>query len=327
MSLTLEDLSIIININNIYKQIYRYVPIFLFIFGTFGNLISILVFIQRALRTNPCATYFLAASLSNLIYLMTLLSPMLDAWNETYNLISTISELCKLTMFIILVARTLALWFIVLATIDRYLISSPNNNLRQMSNSKQCYRCIIIICIIAILVWIESIYCFDANLVGTPIKCYTTSQTCHLYNDLTLALLTITIPTIVMLIFGLLTIINMHQSRRRTDASVTTVTTVSNSRSRRTEQILTRMLFAQIFLIIILNLPHALFIIYLTITSDQSLTPVQGTINGFIFNLLLLLPFLSSCISFLLYTLSGKIFRETLVQLGKKLIILLKCNH
>lgn len=326
MSLTFEDLTLILNINNISKQIYRYVPIFLFLFGIIGNLMSILVFIQRTLRTNPCAMYFLAASLSNLTYLLTLLSPMLDAWDETFNLINTVSGLCKFTMFIILTARTLALWFIVLAAIDRYLVSSTNNNRRQLSSLKQSYLNITIVCIIAILMWIESIYCFDANLIGTPLKCYTTSQACKLYNDLTLALITITIPIILMLIFGLLTTVNIRQSNRRINPTVITVVT-SNSTSRRTEQVLTRMLFTQVFLITILNLPHAVFIIYLTITFDQPRTPVQGTIGGFIFNILLLLPFVSSCTSFLLYTLTGKIFRETLVQLIKKMITSLTCNR
>jgi len=326
MSISLDDLSFIININNIYTQIYRYVPIFLFLFGTIGNLISILVFTRRTLRKNPCAIYFLAASLSNLTSLTTLLSPMLDAWNETFNLINTISGLCKFTMFIILISRTLAIWFIVLATIDRYLVSSPDANRRQMSSLKQAQRWIAIACTMAILIWAETFYCFDANLIGTPLKCYTTSKECRLYNDITLALITITIPSISMFIFGLLTTINIHRFRQRINPIMNTFT-VSNSRIRKTEQTLTRMLLAQVSLIIILNLPHAIYIFYLTITFYEPKTLVQGTLNDFIFNMLLVLPFVSSCISFLLYTLSGKIFRETLVHLGKIIITRFKCNH
>ncbi len=129
----------------------------------------------------------------------------------------------------------------------------------------------------------------------------------------------------MMLIFGLLTIINIRQSSLRTVPSVNTVTT-SNKRVRRTERILTRMLLTQVFLMIILNLPHAIYILYLTITFYEPKTAVEGTINGFIFNTLLLLPFLSSCISFLIYTLSGKIFREKLAQFGTNIINHLKCN-
>ena len=316
---SLEEINFILNLINIQKQIFRYFPILLLLFGTIGNLTSCLVFLQRALRNNPCAIYFLAASISNLVYLATLTSLMLDAWDETLNLMSTISGMCKFTMLIILMSRTLSLWFIVLATIDRYLVSSPNQNRRQMSSLKNSHQSIVIACVLVLAIWAETIYCFDANLIGTPIKCYTTSNACRLYNDINLALTSIVIPSIVMLAFGGFTISNIHQSRQRMHPS-TSVTVAAPSRSRKTEQNLTRMLLIQVFLIVILNLPQAIFTFYLTMIFDQPKTPVQGVLYGFIYNILLLCPFISCCISFLLYTLTGKIFRETLVQVAKQII-------
>jgi hypothetical protein len=325
MFITPDAIDFIIKLNNISTEINRYVPIFLFFFGITGNLLSCLIFLQPALRSNPCTVCFLAASLSNLVFLTTLLSPMLDAWNKAFNLMSTISAICKLSMFIILIARTLALWFIVLATIDRYLASSLEINRRRMRNLKQTYRWIIITCIVAVLIWTETVYCFDANSIGTPIQCYTKSENCRLYNDITLALITITIPSIMMLIFGFLTIANIGQSKRMIHPTNTNVI-VSDRRHRRTEHNLTRMLLTQVFLVVILNLPLALHIIYLTITFYQPKTPVQGTVDGLVFNTLLLFPFISSSISFFLYTLSGSVFRQTLVQLGKRMIRCLQCN-
>ena len=316
---TLEDIHFILNLINIQKQTFRYFPILLLLFGTIGNLISCLVFAQPALRKNPCAIYFLAASLANIVYLATLTSLMLDAWDETLNLMSTVSGICKFTMLIILTSRTLSLWFIVLATVDRYLVSSADQNRRQMSSLKGSHRSIFIACLLALAIWAEAIYCFDANLIGTPIKCYTTSNACRLYNDINLALVSIIIPSIVMLVFGGLTIKNIHQSRQRINPS-TSMATVASSRSRKTEQNLTRMLLTQVFLTVILNLPQAIFTFYLTMTFDQPKTPVQGVLNGLIYNILLLFPFISCCVSFLLYTLSGKIFRQTFVQVAKQIL-------
>ncbi len=326
MSLTLEEISFIIKINNISTQIYRYIPIFLFLFGTIGNLMSCLVFTQREFRRNPCASYFLAASISNLIYLITLLLPILDAWNESFNLVNTISGLCKFTMLIISMTRTLSLWFIVLATIDRYLVSSSDQNRRQMSSLKRSRQLILIAILLSILIWAEIIYCFDTNRIGTPFKCYKTSDACHFYNDITLALIAITIPSILMFSFGLLTAMNIQQSRQRLHP-IGNTRTILNLRSRRMEQSFTRMLLTQVFLMIILNLPCAIFTFYLTITFYQPKIPVQETLNGFILNILLLFPYISSCISFLLYTLTGKIFHQALIQLGKKMITYLRCQH
>ncbi|CAF2393942.1 unnamed protein product [Rotaria sp. Silwood2] len=326
MSIPADDLAFILYINNISIQINCYVPIFLLLFGIIGHLTSCLVFVQRTLRSNPCSIYFLAASLSNLIFLITLLGPMLNLWNKSLNLLITVSVLCKLSMFIVLVTRTLALWFIVLATIDRYLILCSSINQRQMKNLKQAYRLILIIAIVSIFIWIETIYCFDANLTGISIKCFVNSNVCLIYNNIILALISITIPSIMMLIFDLLTIVNIRQSRQIIHPSINTIT-VSNRRNRKIDWILTRMLLTQAFLIFLFNLPQAIHIFYLTITFYQPKTSVQGTIAGFIYYILLLLPFLSSCISFLLYLLNEKMFRETLIKLGKKIIERLKCNN
>ena len=310
MALTVDDLSFILHLNDITQKTYRYAPIFLLMFGIIGNLLSCLVFSQRVLRTNPCAIYFLAVSISNLVFLPTQLSTILGSWDQSLNLTNNISGLCKLMMFIILTTRTLILWFLVLATIDRYLISSSNINRRRMSSLKQSHRCIVITCVAAILIWAESTFCFDANRIEMPVQCYTTSDQCHLYNSIALSLIAIAIPSILMFIFGLLTIINIRQSRRNIGPNTMTVTvTVMPGKIRRNEHNLTQMLLTQVFLIIILNFPYAMFILYLTITDFQQKTVVQEVVNGFIFNTLILLPFIFSSISFLFYTLVGKVFR------------------
>lgn len=318
--------TIVITLTTATTQIYRYVPIFLLFSGLIGNAMSCLVFVQNTLRSNPCTWYFLAATIANIIYLLTLLSPMLDAWNKVYNLINTIPILCKITMFIILITRTLSLWPIALASIDRYLASSTDPHRRQLRNRKPALFWLSMICLVFTLIWAESIYCFDANLLYTPIPCYTKSDACRLYNDITLSLITIITPSLLMLIFGLLTISNIRQSKRLAQPS-STEAVIPSGNSRKLERTLTKMLLLQVFLAIILNLPHALCILYLTITFDQVKTLVQHVTDGFIFNVLLLLPFVSSCISFYIYTLSGSVFRRTFKQSLKKAFGKLKPKH
>ena len=323
---TFEEINFIITLTNIYKQIYRYLPILLILLGMIGNLMSCLVFTQRALRKNPCALYFLVASISNIVFLTTLTSNMLDAWDETLNLMNTVAGVCKFTIFIIFTSRTLSIWCVVFATIDRYLVSSSDQSRRQLSSLKRSYQSVTIACISGLLIWAETFYCFDANRIGTPIKCFTTSNACRLYNDISVTFMSIIIPSIVMLTFGALTILNIKQSRQRINPS-TSVTIAPAARSRKTEQNFTRMLLAQVFLIVMLNLPPAIFIFYLTITFDQPKTPVEGTLNGFIFNMLILFPSISSALSFLLYTLTGKVFRQTLVQLARQIVNFFTCQH
>lgn len=168
-------------------------------------------------------------------------------------------------------------------------------------------------------VWAESIYCFDANLITTPIPCYTRSITCHFYNDVTLALFTIIVPSMLMLIliFGLLTINNIHHSKRLVQP-INAATNVRRGRSGKLERVLTKMLLLQVLSMIVFNPPHAVHIFYLTVTFYQAKTSLQRVTDGFNFNTLLLLPFTSSCISFYVHTLSGSIFRQTLRQIFRK---------
>ena len=180
--------------------------------------------------------------------------------------------------------------------------------------SRTTSYCLLLASLTSALIWAESIYCFDANLIGTPMQCYTSSHTCQLYNDICLAFMTITVPSVLMLIFGFLTIVNIRRSRRFVMPNASG-TAALDGKSRKTENMLTRMLLTQVFLVILLNLPHAIYIFYLTITWSRANTPVQRSIDGFIFNVLLLLPFACSCLSFFLYTLSGGLFRQTLAEL------------
>ena len=62
-------------------QFNRIVPPIIFIFGTIGNLLSIIAFSSRTLRKNPCATYLFGlaiAHLNNLIFGL-LLNYLIDA--------------------------------------------------------------------------------------------------------------------------------------------------------------------------------------------------------------------------------------------------------
>ena len=118
-------------INNASTQIDRYLSVGLILFGCIGNILNCVVFLQRIFRTNPCAVYFLVASLSSIIA----------------DLTQTNSILCKLQLAVVFITRCILPWLIVLTTIDRYLISSSDVNIRNMSNLKQAYHWIIITCI------------------------------------------------------------------------------------------------------------------------------------------------------------------------------------
>ncbi|CAF3682159.1 unnamed protein product [Rotaria sp. Silwood1] len=266
MSSTNVTISYIGKLQYISAQLTLYMSIIILVLGVIGNLLNCLVFVQRPLRSKPCAICFLAASILNLIIIFSGILPRaLQSFFMIPDQTETVSVLCKLRLVILFTIRTISSWLIALATVDRYLISSPNVNRRQMSNLKNIYLSILIISIISLLVWVEAGYCFDANLIGTPQKCYAKSDVCRIFNDLAQSLITHIIPSTVMLIIGLFTIRNVRQVRR-IGSFPNGMSTTNAVRNRKNERSLTLMLFAQVILLTLSTLPQAGQKFYLTYT-------------------------------------------------------------
>ncbi len=307
--------SMFAQFSNVSIQINRYLSVTLFLFGTIGNILNCLVFSQRKLRSNPCVIYFLIASISNLISIISGLPPrMLRDWEIISDLTETIPILCKFRLFIIFTTRTIASWLLVCATMDRYLVSSTKIRLRRMSNIKQAIHLIIIVCIISFIFWSESIYCFDSNLQNTPLKCYAKSNICRIFNDLSQVLITTIFPSLIMLIFGLSTITNIHRSQLMNPV-ITGKSSSTPTKNRKTDTSLTRMLFLQIMLLTIFTIPQAIQKFYITNTFYQSKSLTQKAFERDLFSIVALLTYIPHCLPFYIYTFTGRVFRKTLFQL------------
>lgn len=326
MSSTNQTASYIANLQFISTEITLFMSIFILLFGIIGNLLNCVVFMQRSLRSKPCAIYFLMASILNIIVITSGVSPR--AFQSFFMLpdqTETVPVLCKLRIIVLFTIRTISSWLIALATVDRYLISSVNVSRRQKSNLKNTYLWIIIVSILSSLVWAEAGYCFDANLVGTPQKCYAKSDACRVFNDLAQSFITNIIPSLVMLVFGLLTITNIRHSRQVGISSANTNINGSTRRNRRDERSLTLMLIAQVILLTIFTLPQAGQKFYLTYSFYQTKSSSQRALESLLFSFVLLLTYIPSCIPFYIYTITGALFRETLITIFKKIFHRLNC--
>jgi len=187
-----------------------------------------------------------------------------------------------------------------------------------MSNIKQAYRWIITICIISLIIWAESLYCFDANVIGTPIKCYAKSDVCRVINDLAQSLITTLIPSTLMMIFGLFTIANIRQTRQIRPATITNNNNAINR--KKTDQNLTKILFVQVMLLTIFNIPQAIQKFYLTSTFYETKSSYRTALENLIFNIVLLLTYVPNCMPFYLYILTSNLFRTTFKQLIQGII-------
>ncbi|CAF0968133.1 unnamed protein product [Rotaria sordida] len=318
-----SNTTIITSLTVVSAQLNRYLSIVILLFGVIGNILNCLVLSERTLRSNPCVLLFLASSIASLITLISGIAVrLLSGWSM--DLTDTVEWICKFRIFILFSSRTIASWLIVMATIDRWLSSSINVHLRHMSTIKNARRGIIIIICLSIIVYIQIFYCYQSNLIDSPLKCYGKTKWCRILNDFEFAFISVIIPSLLMFIFGLMTILRIRQTslRRIQPIMITTFiqTKSKNQRSqtlRKTDHYLLAMLFMQVLLLTLFSLPQVIVTLYsnINLNINQIKSPLDITINQFIFNLFILLTYVTNGMPFYIYTLTGgTVFRKALLK-------------
>ncbi|CAF1229590.1 unnamed protein product [Adineta steineri] len=306
------DTGLTYSLDNIVQQLNRYVSPAIFIFGVVGNTLNCLVLSQRTLRSNPCTLFLLVSSFIDIIsILFGLPTRILGGWNLDPT--TTITWICKIRAFTVFSTRTMATWLIMLATIDRWLLSSTDVHRRQICSMKNVKRAIILSLIVSVLTYVHMFYCYNANIEDQPLKCYGNTETCRLITDLSYAFISILIPLIIMVIFGLLTISNVHRIHTRVHHQITTILD-NNERmkmkkkmlhSKKLDHHLLRMLSVEVILLIVLCVPQAIEKLYFTLKPFGSGSGVEESIKILMYNIGLLLAFIASGMPFYINVLAG----------------------
>ncbi|CAF4818130.1 unnamed protein product [Rotaria socialis] len=120
--------------------------------------------------------------------------------------------------FVVFALRTVAYCLITLATIDGWLSSCVDRRRRQWSTRANAQRVAIIILIFSCFLYVQMFYSYEAYLINAPLRCYGKTISCRLVTDFSYAFVANIFPLFIMLSFRIITIINIHQSRRRTQA-------------------------------------------------------------------------------------------------------------
>ena len=326
MSSSNDSVSAILWWNTISDSLNRYLPIFIYIFGIIGNCLNALVLLQRPLRLNPSAAFLAVSSIACLIAIVSGLTSRMMA-GYAVDLTVTIKWICITRNYVLYTARTVALWMIAFATIDRWRSSSVNINLRQKSNVKNAQRGILIVFIFSCLVNTPITFCYEANLTGSIRGCYASTYACRVITDLIYAIITTLLPLIIMAVFGLLTVRNVRHMRVRVQNLTlslshqqhrTAATGPERQQARKRDRYLLKMLLVQVTLLCLFTCGHPIHKAYTSITANSAPPSVQSAIENFIFTLLTLLNFTASGMPFYIYTLTGgQMFRNALFDLIK----------
>ena len=302
-------------LNNIAFWINRLGPIIILVLGTIGNFFNIIIFTRRSLRKNSCSLYFLAGSIVNFVvmYVALLTRYLATSWNIDPSATNPIW--CKIRYLLIYPALSLALWFIVLACLDRYFSSSHQVHLRQLSTLSVARKLIILITIVMFLLNIHVIVFAQTTIISGIATCTILPDEYLVFFNIFVPIISCLLPLVLMSIFGILTIVNVrtiHRRRNIQDNSTTRGHLHSNDRQ------LIVMLLCQVTIATIIVAPWALINMFsaigITVLKYQ-FSSTGSTIYDFCFNVSRMMYYMNPVLGFYIYTLSGPRFRTELKNL------------
>ncbi|CAF0852573.1 unnamed protein product [Adineta steineri] len=315
MSNTSELNNIILSLSQ-YLAIYVSTPIG--ILGLAGNIFSILIFTRPSLVKNPCSIYLLSSAIANLGFIIFgimahFLSQGFGIDPSTYNL-----AYCRIRYFILNISLFLSIWFVTLAGIDRYCVSSRNIRRRQLSNVKYARYIVVLTTLFFLVLYCHELVFFTIEQLSTGPFCYAQSGTYRIFHDFLYFVVYCLIPPIIMIIVGFGIVYNIHQARGQIHPLTTN--NMNTNQLRKNNRQLVKMLLIQFIVTVSLILPLAIDKLYSTCTQNVIKSLYRLTIENFIQQILQLFININGSISFFVFTLSGSVYRKEMGRIIGKII-------
>jgi hypothetical protein len=300
----------------IQNRIYDILGPILIVLGIAGAILSCSIFSQKSMRRNPCAIYFIAYSVSSFLSVSCGLVPpvLLYLFNfdpSTYN-----EPYCKIHFYMAIVPAILSPGYLVLAAIDRTLVTSAKALTRQRSTRRLAYWSIAGVTIVG------SVY-YTHLFVHVSIKqpfpgfyyCFYDSgiyTTFYIYSRL---ILNGFIPIFLMSLFAVITLKNIHRIGIQ---PVTSIRTGRNIQSLKNRQ-LAIILLAEIVVHVLFSLMEPIILIYTQNIQYQVTTTQQQALNQFLISVSFFLSYIPVSINFYVNMAISKRFRQTTIKILSKM--------
>lgn len=283
-------------VNNITLHINRYAPAPVLIFGFIGNTFNIVVFARPSLNKNPCSTYFTCLSIANLsvLFFGMLMRFLVDAFG--IDLVAVNLGFCRFRYFILHSSMTLSSWYIILAGVDRYCISSRNVHHRQLSSQKHARYLVVLATFICLSLYSHSLVLFTIEQLKSGPFCYAQAGTYRVFYDFFYFATYSCIPPILMITVGIGTL--HHIYRARLQAGPTTMNNANMNQLKKRDRQLIRMLLIQVIFTLALTLPLAIQKLYSTFTQGVVKDSYRVAIEVLIIQITRILAFTNSSTSF-----------------------------
>lgn len=267
------------------------------------NLLNIRILSTRTLRSSPCSCYFLAYAIFSIVYnCFACPTQFLRGFHIDW---ARTRLGCPIHFYLLFLLPVQANVMLLLASFDRYCSSSQLRRLHSKSNLRTARLSITIGSILSAIYMLPMLFIYQWNEFD---------QRCSLQSNILIDLYSLNqlifyyiLAPILMIFFGILTIWNIRQQSIRAQILTKSI------RRRRTEGQLARMLILQISIHLILILPFG--ITYTMNAFDPS------TRTSHVLAMRYILVMWQQCdyfLSFFLYVLSGRVYREEFFRMIKR---------
>ena len=280
-----SDYAFIAYLVQIQTNFYRIGGPILMVIGTLSCTLSFMVFMRKNLRKNPCSIYLMAVNVSNILLIFTSIS--LSTLAIGYKIDPSLSNLrfCRFRYYVMFLFDILGPSYLILAAIDRVLLTSPNALTRQRSTPRLAYTCIIIATVFWTLMHLHAAIVTDIVQIrpGVSLCFFQLGMHLTVMTYYSLIIKGILIP-LLMLIFGLWSVKNVRGVRQITSVSVvsgfsTAITRRTHTNHSKDRQLL-RILLMDITVYVIFNGMIAIVLMYRQINGNKSMTLVEMQIQS-----------------------------------------------
>jgi uncharacterized membrane protein YbaN (DUF454 family) len=229
---------------------------------------------------------------------------------------TTILVFCKIRIYVLQSTSMMYRWSLAVASFDRYATSSANVRLRNFANVHIAHHVIALIVCIWLMLPIHAPIFYQLRVGGCGIF---NNEVAALYHSIFTTVFGCILPVLTMTLFAILLYHNLSLKQQRLENNNHQQSENQNEVRRwqhKCDQQVLVMLLIQVFVYIISITPLMIMNMYNAITiSAPNKSVDQITIEKFVFYIVEVIVYLFPVLSFYLYTMVSKIFREELKRL------------
>ncbi|CAF1116458.1 unnamed protein product [Adineta steineri] len=299
-------------------NLYKYGGPILLILGTVSCVLSLIVFTKKNLRKNPCAIYLVACNIGNLLQIYTTM--LFGILSDGYNIDPTLYNLnfCHFHCYTLLLSAVLSPSYLILASIDRILITSPNALTRQRSTLRLTYICIIGVTLFWLLAHIHTLFLTYTIEVAPNLTICSFQPGFYenFINYYIILIQDILIP-LMMIILGVWAVRNLRKRRQVNLATVNKAVVdvrPTHSKDRQLVQIL--IVDISIYIIFSAMMPPILIYLQTLQTRSSNFAEIQLTI--ILLDVAIFSSYIPFCVGFYTNFLVSKTFRYEVKNITKR---------